>query len=540
MGPRDRTLKPQAVAEAPAPAPVASGPAVPVGVVDMGASAIRLVVAEVAPGRPARILEEVSRGVLLGKDTFTHNRLTSATVEATLKTLESFRRIMDTYGVVRYRAVATSAVREAQNADTFLDRVRLRTGFDVEVIDGSEENRLTYMAVRERMRDHAALVSGDTLVVEVGGGSADISFLRRGEPIHSGTYPLGAIRMRQSLVSWHGSLEQGMRLLRRHIHNVVDDIRREMPLREARHFLALGEDVRFAADQVLGEPASEGLTVIPREPFVAFCDQISSFDTEQLVEQYRLSQADAETLVPALLVYRELLLESGAQEIVLPEASLRAGLLLDLARSEDRQSIQDFSRQVLASAEALGEKYRWDEPHCKKVAQLTLRVFDDLRQEHGLGDRDRVLLEVAALLHDIGNYVSLRGHHKHSWYLLSVSEIFGLNQDDMAIVANVARYHRRGLPQKSHLPYMALDRDERVKVTKLAAILRLANALDADHLQKIQDVRLLSEEGEWVLEVEGAGDLTMERLAAQARSDLITEVFGRRLGFREARMRAWP
>jgi len=540
MGARDRTLKPQAVAPAPAAPPAVSGePPVPAAVIDMGASAIRLVVAEVAPGRPLRILEEVSRGVLLGKDTFTHNRLTSATVEATLKTLESFRRIMDTYGVHRYRAVATSAVREAQNADAFLDRVRLRTGIDVEVIDGSEENRLTYMAVRERMRDHPALTRENTLLVEVGGGSADISFLRHGEPIHSGTYPLGAIRMRQSLLSWHGSLEQGMRLLRRHIHNVVDDIRREMPVREASHFLALGDDVRFAAEQLLGERAADGLPVIARDPFVAFCDQIGGFDTEQLVEQYRLPQADAETLVPALLVYRELLLESAAPGIILPDASLRAGLILDLARSEDRQSIQDFSRQVLASAEALGEKYRWDAPHGKKVAQLALRIFDDLRKEHGLGDRDRVLLEVAALLHDIGNYVGMRGHHKHSWYLLSVSEIFGLTQDDMAIVANVARYHRRAQPQKSHLPYMALDREARVRVNKLAAILRLANALDADHLQKVADVRLIAEEGEWVLEVEGAGDLTMERLAAQARSDLITEVFGRRLAFREARARAW-
>src|SRR5687767_1122859 len=130
---RDRILKPQpALATLPAPALAAEAPVpVPVAVVDMGASAIRLVVAEVAPGQPVRILEEASRGVLLGKDTFTHNRLTSATVEATLKTLESFRRIMDTYGVKRYRAVATSAVREAQNADAFLDRVKLRTGLDV-------------------------------------------------------------------------------------------------------------------------------------------------------------------------------------------------------------------------------------------------------------------------------------------------------------------------------------------------------------------------------------------------------------------------
>ena len=143
-------------------------------------------------------------------------------------------------------------------------------------------------------------------------------------------------------------------------------------------------------------------------------------------------------------------------------------------------------------------------------------------------------MEVAALLHDIGNYVNLRAHHKHSQYILSVSDIFGLSRDDMDIVANVARYHRRATPQKSHLPYMALDSDTRVTVNKLAAILRLANALDADHLQKVKDVKVKAEEGTLVVEVEGAGDLTMERLTAQSRSDFLTEVFGRRLSFREA------
>src|SRR5215510_10715804 len=164
--PRKRTLRP--------PAPPPQEVPRPVGVVDIGASAIRLLVAEAPPGQPLRVLEEASRGVLLGKDTFTHGRLGAATVEATLKALEGFRRVMDGYGVARYRAVATSAVREAQNRDAFLDRVRLRTGIDVEVIDGSEENRLTYMAVRDQLREHPALVSGNTLLVEVGGGSADI------------------------------------------------------------------------------------------------------------------------------------------------------------------------------------------------------------------------------------------------------------------------------------------------------------------------------------------------------------------------------
>src|SRR5439155_17647093 len=148
---RKSTL-PQPAPATPPPAPTEAPR--PIAVLDMGASAIRLVVAEVPPEGQPRLLEEVSRGVLLGKDTFNQGRLGAATVEATLKALEGFRRIMDTYGVIRYRAVATSAVREASNADAFLDRVRLRTGLEVEVIDGSEENRLTYLAVRERLAQH--------------------------------------------------------------------------------------------------------------------------------------------------------------------------------------------------------------------------------------------------------------------------------------------------------------------------------------------------------------------------------------------------
>jgi len=511
----------------------------PLAVLDMGASAIRLVVAEAVAGQPPRVLEEASRGVLLGKDTFTSGRLGAATIEATLKALEGFRRIMDTYGVVRYRAVATSAVREAVNRDTFLDRVRLRTGLDVEIIDGSEENRLTYMAVREVLRDHEALTAGDSLLVEVGGGSADTSFLRKGQPVYSGTYALGSIRMRQSLASWGGGHEQRMRLLRRHLQNVVVDIRREMPLREAKQFITLGGDARFAAAQVAGRDVPDkGFLTVPKDPFLALCEQLLGDDVETLVERYRLPITEAETLVPALLAVRELLLETQAEELVVPDASLRAGLLLDMVRGEEAQGIEDLSRQVLLSAEALGEKYRYDAKHAKQVAHLATRLFDELKSEHGLAGRDRLLLEVAALLHDIGIYVNLRGHHKHSQYLLSVSEIFGLSRDDMAIVSNVARYHRRATPNKSHLPYMALDSDTRVLVNKLAAILRVANALDADHLQKVRDVRVVKEEEGWALEVEGAGDLTMERLAALARSDQVTEVFGRKVGFREAGVRA--
>jgi exopolyphosphatase/guanosine-5'-triphosphate,3'-diphosphate pyrophosphatase len=523
--PRRRTLARSTAPPAPAPEPVK-----PVAVVDIGASALRLLVAEAQPGQPPVILEEATKGVLLGNDTFRNNRLGARTIEAALRALGGFRRIMDTYGVVRYRAVATSAVREAQNRDTFLDRVRMRTGLDVEIIDGSEENRLTYLAVRDRLRGHAALTGADAVLVEVGGGSADISYLRSGQPIHSGTYPLGSIRLTQTLGGWTGSHEQRVRLLRRHLHNVIDDIRREMPLREAVHFVALGGDVRFAASRVLEQ--ADGVPVIPRAAFLAFCEEIADFSTDDLAERFRLPPVEAETLVPALLAYRELLLETPAESVVVPDASLRAGLLLDITGADEDRVPEELGRQVLASAAAMMEKYRCDAAHGRQVALLAVRLFDQFQAEHGLGPRERLLLEVAGLLHDVGIFINLRGHHKHAQYILSVTDLFGLTREDMAVIGNVARYHRRATPQRSHLPFVALDSDTRVVVNKLAALLRLANALDADHLQKVRDVRAVEEEAGWVLEVEGAADLTMERLATLSRSDLFTEVFGRRISFR--------
>ena len=146
---------------------------------------------------------------------------------------------------------------------------------------------------------------------------------------------------------------------------------------------------------------------------------------------------------------------------------------------------------MLASAEALGQRYRFDHDHGHHVAKLATRLFDELREEHGLGDRDRLLLQVAALLHDVGIYVSLRAHHKHSQYILAASQIFGLSDEETAVVSNIARYHRRGLPQRTHVPYVALDREDRMIVNKLAAILRVANALDAEHAQRSAIVRVI-------------------------------------------------
>ncbi len=291
--------------------------------------------------------------------------------------------------------------------------------------------------------------------------------------------------------------------------------------------IAMGGDVRFAASQ-LADGGDESIT---REAFLQFCDYMETLDEDQVVERYRLHAGEAETLVPALLVYRRLVGETAAASLTVSDASLRMGLLLDLAGG-GRLRATDFQAHVLASAEAVGHKYRFDAAHGRHVAYLAARLFDELKPEHGLGDRERLLLQVSALLHDVGIYVSLRAHHKHSQYILAASQIFGLADEETAVIANVARYHRRGAPQRTHLPYAALDRQERLIVNKLSAMLRVANALDAEHLQKVRDLRVLTREGSWVIEYEATGEATMERMAATARADMLADTFGRQVVIR--------
>jgi exopolyphosphatase/guanosine-5'-triphosphate,3'-diphosphate pyrophosphatase len=500
---------------------------VTVAVLDMGASAIRLAIAEVRPGSPPRTLEELSRGVLLGRDTFSGGTIRPRTIDAVLDALDGFRQSMDLYGVRHVRAAATSAVREARNGDVFLDRIRRRTGIAFDIVNEGEECRLLYLAARDILAGHPAFRSTRTLLAEVSGGSASLTLLRRGDPTRSGVYALGSVRIRQQLQVQRHSHEVQMALLRRYIATIVEEIRVAMPLRRVEHLIAVGGDARFAASRLLDGQAESAAREIPRDEFVKFCDEVSRFDEEQLVERFRLPAVEAETLAPALLVYRTLLAETAAQSVVVCDASMRMGMLLDYG--DPGGSSADFERQVLASAESLGERYRIDADHGRHVGRLSVWLFDALEAEHGLTGRQRLLLQVAALLHDIGIYLSLRAHHKHSYYILAASQIFGLSDEETAVVANVARYHRRAMPQLTHVPYLTLARDDRLTVDKLASILRVANALDAEHEQKVKALRLVRQEAAWMLEIEGSGDLTMERLAATARADLFAATFGRKL-----------
>jgi exopolyphosphatase/guanosine-5'-triphosphate,3'-diphosphate pyrophosphatase len=264
--------------------------------------------------------------------------------------------------------------------------------------------------------------------------------------------------------------------------------------------------------------------------FAALAKKLAPFSPDELVKQYRLTYQEAETVVPALMAFAQLAKVFSVDSILVPKSSLRYGLLQEAATGG--LWTREFADQVVHSAVALGTKYAFDERHARQVADLSLRFYRELQPEHMLPPRCELQLHVAALLHEIGLFVNNRSHHKHSMYLIMNSDLFGLSHHDMLMIAMVARYHRRATPQAYHEGFATLSRDARLAVSKMAAILRVADALDRNHMQQVRDVSCSREGGQFIVGVRDVEDLTLERLALKEKGSMFEEVYGLKVVFR--------
>jgi exopolyphosphatase/guanosine-5'-triphosphate,3'-diphosphate pyrophosphatase len=498
----------------------------PIAVIEVGSSAIRMVIAEVGAKLSIRILENLQKPVSFGKDVFTSGRISHASIRQGIEIIDNFSSVMESYGAKRVQAIATSAVREASNKDNFIDQIFVRTGIDVEVIEGAEENRLELIAVETALAGRFEFAKKNCLIIEVGTGSTEIIVTTRGQVTLTRTLLIGPLRLPDQAVAGKTEPAALQRLLKRRIHAIAEELGRECNLNEIDAFIAPGGSMRFVCRQ-LHEKSDETLNQLSARDFGEAIKTLAKIPPDELSDKYGMPYPDAESLYASLLIYASFLAETKADAVLVPMASIRDGLLLELAQLVSGYKRTDLSRQVIHSARNLAKKYKVDELHGSAVAHMSLKLFDLLHEDHGLGPRERLLLEVSALLHDIGAFISPLSHHKHSFYLITAAEIFGLRKIDKDVVANVARYHRRSPPKPTHVSYISLPKPERAVVSKLSAILRVAEALDASHQQKCRDFTIERNGDELTLWVpETVGDISLERQALIRKNDMLTDVLG--------------
>jgi exopolyphosphatase/guanosine-5'-triphosphate,3'-diphosphate pyrophosphatase len=503
----------------------------PVAVIDMGSSAIRMVIAEIDESGHWERLDRAGKPISLGRDVFISGYLSGESMRQAIKILSGFCEVLRGWQVADedVRVIATSAIREAKNRDTFLDRVYIRTGLMIDIVEGVEENHLTYLAVRQTVSSAMPQFSrSNALIIEVGAGTTEIMMLQRGKMVAAHSLRIGTVRIEQMVQPSWQSTEQLESYLRETIRATREILDAEMKLHRIKYVVAVGGDARLAASQV-GERMEGGLRKVSLEPFNEFIDYLQGLGIDEIVSNLGVTYNEAEGLVPALLVLGLFAEATSADHLIVPEVSIREGVLVNFALGTNPEMEREFYEQVIASAYNLGKKYHFDESHAAHVAKLSLSLFDQFREDHGMTRHDRMLLETAAILHDIGNFIRATGHHKHGEYIVANSEIFGLSRSDIRIVSNIVRYHRKAMPNASHTNFISMRREHRVAVMKLASILRVGDALDRSHNQRIRDFRVEKSEDNIILYCDYQGDITVEKYGLELKGQMFEEVFGYRV-----------
>ena len=358
-----------------------------VAVVDIGSTSIRMAIAEIEGQGQVRTLEEVSRAVPLGKDTFTTQQISRQSIEECVRILRSYRRLMQEYGITRpeqIRVVATSAVREASNRLAFIDRIYIATGIEIRILDEAEVNRITYMGIQPLLQLNPILASVKTVVVEVGSGSTEILVVSAGNIQFSNTYRLGSLRMLEQVDRFKTSHAKQRAILETQIRRIVHQISEHVG-ETAIQMVAIGGDVRMAVKNIDSVVADGELHRVSADALMAFARQIGNLHEDELVSRYSMSFADTETLWPALMSYALLAKEFKSDQLFVADTNLRDGLLTELS-VRDAWTVE-LRNQIILSAINLGKRFAFDESHARHVATLCRKLFLDLMQEHQLDQR---------------------------------------------------------------------------------------------------------------------------------------------------------
>ena len=495
-------------------------------VIYLGAASMSLIIATKggANSRPSA-LEYLDRPVPIARDIFRTGTVARSTLEQAATVLRDFVKSVKEYGIEpsSVRLFTTNILSETPNPEVFLNRLQVASGCEVRLLDEGDMTRLIYLAALRQLEAMPRLGEGLTLVSHIGPGNTRAMYFKKGRIAAYASHRLGIFRAREAVAVMEES-ENPHQLthLEEQIKGVVDHLAQDFSGVQIENHVAIGAEIQSVAPHIV--PAKHSTCVIQERQLGAFTEKLALLSPDELVRQLHVHYTGSEGIVPALQTNLALARRFGDDLIHVPAADFQKDLMLDLLNESALTS--GFAEEIIASAKEVGKKYKIDEKHADHVMNFSQQIFRELRHLHGLEMKHELLLRVAASLHEAGMFVSAREHHKHSMYLILNTELFGISTEDRILVALLARYHRRYNPENNHPHFSELSREERMVVFKLAAILRIADALDRTHSQRIRNIVLKTQGNRLLIHTPGVADTAVEQAAINGKCDLFREIFG--------------
>ena len=497
------------------------------GAIDVGSNSIRLLVAEYDQATGLAIIDEVKDQPRLAQGLAATGRLDPAAIERALETLRRMREVCQRRGVTKIAAVATSAVREAANGREFVRLVREQLDIPLKIIDGDKEAELSFRSVAHHFRLDAAR----TVIADIGGGSLELIAAVKGLVEQKVSLPLGAVRLTETDIAERKDPRKAVADLRARVRKLF---RKELGLRQWQADTVIGSGGSFTnlGRMVVarrGVPASDsvhGVSVTVSE-IEQLLEWLETMSPERRRQVDGLSPERADIILAGLAVTVELLERVDAREVIVSAFGLREGLLLEMVGKE---VAEPHKQDPLLLAREFVERCQGDRRHVEQVRRLALLLFDQIGDRMGCGPDERRLLEYAGLLHDVGQLVSYRQHHKHSLQLILNADRLNFSARDRLLVALISRYHRKKGPSKKHELFAQLSEEDQEIVRRVSGLLRVADGLDRGHTAVVETVRTRLTDQKLTVTVAprlAGSDCSLEVWGAERKADVLAKVLGR-------------
>jgi exopolyphosphatase/guanosine-5'-triphosphate,3'-diphosphate pyrophosphatase len=493
--------------------------------IDIGTNSIRCIVVEVDQQGRYTILDDEKATVRLGENLASSGAISPAAFARAVDAMSRIRKLIDGLKVSEVEAVATSAVRSASNGEELVSVLTRELGREIRAISGDEEAELVARSVR-----HNFDMSGKRyMIIDIGGGSVEIMSAVANHVESCFSLELGAVRMTDRFITSDPVRESDISKLKSFIRSELKTVfTDERPTVQT--FIGSGGTITTLASMVMSMrrqtySTSHGFEVL-RSEVVHLLAMLARKDVKSLRNVPGLNPDRADIIIAGLVVIDELMKYFGANMLLVNERGIREGLIISCMKRlqllPESASQRNWKEAVLEFARSC----HFDEPHSRHVAKISLGIFDALAKEYGLKKNDRRLLEAAALLHDVGYFISYNSHHKHSHHLIRHAELFGFSPREREMMALIARYHRKSLPKKKHPEYARLEPKDQQIVSRLGGILRLSDGLDRRRSGLVEVVALKRSEESFSFKLLGTEDISVEIFGGNAKKDLFEKAFG--------------
>lgn len=494
------------------------------GAIDVGSSDVTLTIYEIGPKNLIRSLDRVSHIMELGADSYTNGEISYPIVDELCEILLKFKIKLDEYKVDAYEAVAASAIREASNCEMILDQIRVRTGIEVKPMSNSELRFVTYMAMAYYDTDFDRIIQRNTAIVDIGAGSIQLSLFDKQHLVHTQNIRIGTLRMREILSDIQYHNVTFYKLVEEYVGNEIDTFQNlYLKDREFKNIIAIGDEI-FNLVKIVPELSIKD--TINRNQIDQICKKLQNETADNLYVKYGIPQEVGTLLLSSAIIYRQFLLKSKADTIWFPLITVCDGIAVNYAVRNGKIKLNhDFNEDIISTAFSISKRYKCNKIHVQNVKVLALDIFDHMKKLHGLSNRERMMLEIAVILHDCGKFINMKDPAPNSYNIIMNSEIIGISHKEREAIAYIAMYNTLEFPSYDNIKGK-LDVDEYLTIAKLTAILRIANALDRSHKQKIEKFTINVRGREMIITADTVEDLSLENGLFKTKVDYFEKVYG--------------